>query len=58
MKPTQEEIEQLIALGEWKAEDFEEQDEHTCPFQEDVNNNSEKMCKCSAYDTYQCAQDI
>lgn len=32
--------------------------EHTCPYQEDINNDSESTCNCCDYCTYQCAMDI
>lgn len=59
MKPNEEEIKKLITSGEWRAEDFVETDEeHGCPYQADVNNDSTPCCKCSRYQQYECAQDI
>ena len=31
---------------------------HTCPYAEDVNNDSESLCYCCDDCTYECAQDI
>ena len=33
-------------------------DEHPCPFEEDVNDNSDSTCNCCPYCTYQCGLDI
>jgi hypothetical protein len=33
-------------------------DEHTCPYAEDINNDSETLCTCCEYCTQQCADDI
>lgn len=33
-------------------------DEHTCPYQEDVNNDSVSMCSCCADCQHECAMDI
>jgi len=38
--------------------DTESHDEHTCPFSEDIHNDSETMCTCCEYCEDQCAQDI
>jgi hypothetical protein len=32
--------------------------EHTCPFSEEINGDSESLCTCCEYCTHQCAQDI
>lgn len=34
------------------------EDEHLCPYKEDVNNDSETLCSCCDYCTQQCAMDI
>lgn len=31
---------------------------HTCPYQEDINNDNEYMCNCCDYCTQQCMNDI
>jgi hypothetical protein len=36
----------------------EQDDEHTCPFAEDVGNDSESLCRCCEECTYQCAMDV
>lgn len=36
----------------------EGQDEHTCPYAEDIAGDSESLCNCCDYCTIQCAQDI
>jgi hypothetical protein len=36
----------------------EEIEEHTCPYDEDINGDSESMCHCCDYCGNQCAQDI
>ena len=33
-------------------------DDHTCPYQEDVNNDSEFTCNCCTACTHECAMDI
>jgi hypothetical protein len=33
-------------------------DEHTCPFAEEINDDSETLCNCCPYCEYQCAMDI
>lgn len=38
--------------------DVEYIEEHTCPFSEDVNNDSESLCTCCAYCIEQCSNDI
>ncbi len=37
-------------------EDYEE--EHSCPYQADVNNDPEAMCSCCPHCTQECANDI
>lgn len=34
------------------------EDEHTCPFAEDINDDHESLCNCCAECQYQCAMDI
>ena len=34
------------------------EDEHTCPYAEDIHGDSESLCNCCAECQYQCAQDI
>lgn len=34
------------------------QEPHTCPFQEDVNNDSSTLCTCCADCANACAMDI
>jgi hypothetical protein len=31
---------------------------HTCPFAEEINNDSESLCNCCNDCTHECAQDI
>jgi hypothetical protein len=31
---------------------------HTCPYAEDIRNDSESLCNCCDDCTYECAQDI
>lgn len=31
---------------------------HTCPYSEDIHNDSETLCQCCEECTYQCAMDI
>lgn len=39
--------------------DEEDQDDtHSCPFKEDINNDSETQCSCCRYCTRECAMDI
>ena len=33
-------------------------DYHTCPFQEDVNKDSDYQCNCCEDCEYQCARDV
>ncbi len=33
-------------------------EEHICPYQEDINNNRDFTCTCCADCRWQCAQDI
>lgn len=33
-------------------------DFHTCPFQEDVNDDSEYTCNCCSHCEHECAMDI
>ena len=32
--------------------------EHTCPFDEEINDDSGTLCNCCPYCKYQCAMDI
>jgi len=36
----------------------EDAEEHTCPFAQDVHNDSDTLCRCCDYCTSQCAADI
>jgi hypothetical protein len=36
----------------------EEHAEHTCPFAEEIGNDSETLCNCCPECEYQCAMDI
>jgi hypothetical protein len=31
---------------------------HTCPFQEDINDDSETLCNCCAACQHECCMDI
>lgn len=31
---------------------------HTCPFKEEINNDSETLCECCDDCTHECAMDI
>jgi len=31
---------------------------HTCPFQEDINGDSETKCECCEFCEEQCCQDV
>jgi len=33
-------------------------DPHPCPFQEEINNNSETLCDCCDECAHECAMDI
>jgi len=33
-------------------------DEHTCPFAEEIHNDSETLCTCCAVCTYECGMNI
>jgi hypothetical protein len=33
-------------------------DEHTCPFAEEIHDDSESLCTCCPECEYQCAMDI
>jgi hypothetical protein len=33
-------------------------DDHTCPFREELNNDSESLCNCCANCQYECAMDV
>ena len=33
-------------------------EDHTCPFAEEINNDSESMCNCCPYCEYECAMNI
>lgn len=35
-----------------------ETEEHSCPYQSDINGNDEFTCTCCAECTHQCAMDI
>ena len=35
-----------------------ETDEHTCPFREDVDNDSETLCNCCSQCEHECMMDI
>ena len=35
-----------------------EDEDHTCPYNEDVNNDSASTCNCCDDCAYQCAMDI
>ena len=34
------------------------EEEHTCPFREDIHNDSETLCNCCDDCSYECARDI
>ncbi|AGO48478.1 hypothetical protein Phi18:1_gp31 [Cellulophaga phage phi18:1] len=36
----------------------ESRDKHTCPFQEDVNNDSDTLCNCCSDCTQDCCMEI
>jgi len=36
----------------------EVEDEHTCPFQAEINDDEEYQCRCCESCTYDCAQEI
>ena len=36
----------------------ESYDEHTCPYREDIDGDSESLCTCCAECTNECAMDI
>lgn len=31
---------------------------HTCPYAEEIGNDSETLCNCCDYCSYQCAMDV
>jgi hypothetical protein len=33
-------------------------DEHTCPYAEEINNDSESLCDCCDICTHECCMDI
>jgi len=33
-------------------------EEHTCPYAEDINGDSETLCTCCPYCEHQCCMDI
>jgi hypothetical protein len=33
-------------------------EEHTCPYAEEINGDSESLCSCCDYCTQQCANDV
>ena len=39
-------------------EEVHDESWHSCPFQEDINNNPDFKCNCSPEQTRQCAGDI
>ncbi len=36
----------------------EETEDHTCPYQEEINEDYESMCSCCEECEYQCSMDI
>lgn len=40
------------------GKEFDELPLHTCPFAEEIHNDSEKMCNCCERCTHECAMDI
>jgi hypothetical protein len=36
----------------------EPQKPHTCPFMEEIHNDSESLCTCSREGEYECAMDV
>jgi hypothetical protein len=36
----------------------EPQEPHTCPYNEEINNDSETLCTCSKAEEYECCMDI
>lgn len=36
----------------------ENEEPHTCPYDEDINNDSETLCTCCADCAHACAMDI
>ena len=47
--------EKVVIEGGCKHEPL---DKHTCPYQEDVNGDSESLCNCCDECTQECAWDI
>ena len=33
-------------------------EDHTCPYSEEINHDSESLCNCCSYCAQQCADDI
>jgi hypothetical protein len=40
------------------CDEMDPDDEHPCPFAEDVNDDHENMCACCPYCEERCADDI
>jgi hypothetical protein len=42
----------------WCTCENESHDNHTCPFQSEIYDNSEFVCKCCSYCEHQCSMDV
>ncbi len=47
-----------ICTGRHGCQEPKSEQPHRCPYQEDVNDNSEFMCHCCETCTSECAADI
>ena len=41
-----------------KCEEREAQEEHTCPYLEEIGNSYEELCTCCEYCTQNCAMEV
>jgi hypothetical protein len=62
MEDEQDKVAQILAYGYCDcASKGIAQAPHTCPYAEDINNDSESLCNCCAeceHQCHQCAMDI
>ena len=42
----------------WKCQKNEASEDHTCPYESEINGDDETMCNCCSECEYDCGQEI